>query len=84
MRNLCVSSLPCTTRGFFTDEACNPELRQGSVGGILYDPAGRFKFFGESVPSHIMDALFERSQNPIHELEALPVLLAADMWGSDF
>ena len=57
----------------FTDGACNPDLQEGSIGGILFDPTGRcVKFFGETVPKHIMDDLFQRFQNPIHELEVLP------------
>lgn len=31
-----------------------------------------------------MQDLFERSKNPIHELEVLPVLIAARAWGHHF
>ena len=69
----------------FTDGACDQEKQTGSVGGILYNPLGKcWKFFGESVPCEIMTDLFGRSQNPIHELEVLPVLLAADLWGHHY
>eukprot|EP00435_Cladocopium_sp_Y103_P061907 s913_g23.t1 len=69
----------------FTDGACNPEDGTGSVGGVLYDPSGRCLFyFGESIPKHVMDDLFERSKNPIHEIEVLPVLIAALVWGEFF
>eukprot|EP00435_Cladocopium_sp_Y103_P041733 s2725_g11.t1 len=71
-----------TTWLVFTDGACDPEMRAGSVGGVLYDPHGQcLKFFGEAVPKDIMEDLFSRSQNPIHELEILPVFIAADLWG---
>ena len=56
----------------------------GSVGGVLFDPAGqclRFSDSGEEVPPHIMRDLFARSKNPIHELEVLPVFVAALLWG---
>jgi len=69
----------------FTDGACEPETRSGSVGGVLYSPSGEcLKYFGGSVPSFIMQDLLSRSQNPIHELEILPVVIAATLWGSLF
>jgi ribonuclease HI len=69
----------------FTDGACEPEERAGSIGGVLYNPAGDcLHFFGESVPSEILEDLFSRSQNPIHELELLPILVAALLWGEFF
>ena len=69
----------------FTDGACDPEARQGSVGGVIYDPQGNCqRFFGESVPQPIMDALLTTSKNPIHELEVVPILLAADLWGKAY
>jgi hypothetical protein len=69
----------------FTDGACEPEERAGSIGGVLYNPAGDcLHFFGESVPSEILEDLLSRSQNPIHELELLPILVAALLWGEFF
>ena len=66
----------------FTDGTCNQEELKGSVGGVLYDPSGAcVGYFGEAVPTAIMDDLFKRSKNPIHELEVLPVLIAALAWG---
>ena len=66
----------------FSDGACEPETRSGSIGGIIFDPQGNCRhYFGESVPDYVMDALLAKSQNPIHELEILPVLLAAELWG---
>ena len=53
----------------FTDGACNQEELKGSVGGVLYDPSGAcVGYFGEAVPTAIMDDLFKRSKNPIHEV----------------
>ena len=42
-----------------------------------------YNFLGSefNVPDRVMDDLLERSQNPIHELEVLPVLIAAELWG---
>ena len=69
----------------FTDGACDPEARHGSVGGVIYDPQGNCRsFFGESVPQTIMDALLANSMNPIHELEVMPILLAAHLWGKAY
>ena len=69
----------------FTDGACNQEDMKGSVGGVIYDPSGAcVSFFGEAVPAAIMEDLFRRSKNPIHELEVLPVLIAALAWGHHF
>ena len=42
------------------------------------------KFCGENVPREIMDDLLAASQNPIHELELLPVLVASMLWGELF
>ena len=69
----------------FTDGACNQEDMTGSVGGVIYDPSGScVSFFGEAVPTAIMEDLFRRSKNPIHELEVLPVLIASLAWGHHF
>ena len=69
----------------YTDGACNQESREGSVGGVIYNPQGScLEFFGEAVPKAVVDDLFSRSKNPIHELELLPVLIAAETWGHMF
>ena len=69
----------------FTDGACEPEQRKGSIGGVLYDPCGCcLQFFGEEVPGEIMDDLLATSQNPIHELELMPILVASMAWGEMF
>ena len=66
----------------FTDGACNPELKQGSIGGLIIDPWGRcLSFFSSRVPADVADFFFKDSANPIHELEVLPVLVACMEWG---
>ena len=69
----------------FTDGACNLERREGSVGGLLLDPCGCCQaFFSSSVPDDVMTEFMTDSQNPIHELEVLPVLIAAKAWGKRY
>ena len=69
----------------FTDGACSPEDKTGSIGGVLYNPQGEcVHFFGGAVPECIMVDLLSRSKNPIHELEVLPVLVAAKVWSHMF
>ena len=69
----------------FTDGACDQVAKTGSIGGVLYSPSGEcLRFFGESVPAKLLDDLFSRSKNPIHELEVLPILVAASLWGDLF
>ena len=69
----------------YTDGACNQDSKEGSVGGVIYNPQGCcLEFFGEEVPRVVMDDLFSRSNNPIHELELLPVLITAETWGRMF
>ena len=51
----------------------------------MYDPHGNcLEYFGESVPQRVMDVLLANSQNPIHELEVMPILMAAELWGKTF
>ena len=69
----------------FTDGACKgPEgAKKGSVGGVLVSPHGSLlQFFGGEVPCDLMDQFLLRSKNPIYELEVMPVLLAALLWGN--
>ena len=69
----------------FTDGACEgPEgAKKGSVGGVLFSPHGSLlQFFGGEVPCDLMDQFLLRSKNPIYELEVMPVLLAALLWGN--
>ena len=69
----------------FTDGACDQVAKTGSIGGVLYSPSGEcLRFFGESVRAKLLDDLFSRSKNPIHELEVLPILVAASLWGDLF
>lgn len=49
------------------------------MGGIVISPRGTCTcFFSDPVP---LAHLFQASKNPIHELELLPVLVAAAEWG---
>jgi hypothetical protein len=68
----------------FTDGACEgPEgQRVSSIGGVLVSPQGVLRqFFGGAVPEDTMALLAARSRNPIYELEVMPVLVAALLWG---
>ena len=68
-----------------TDGACDQEAKKGSIGGVLYNRSGDcLQFFGESVAPRLMEDFFSRFQNPIHELELLPVLVASFLWGEMF
>ena len=65
----------------FTDGCCEAERRFGGIGGILVSPSGTcVQYFSAEVPSWMMDILLETSANPIHELELLPIYLAAFVW----
>ena len=67
----------------FTDGACESSV--GSVGGVLVSPKGDIRnHFEEEVEGNIMSSLFETSQNPIYELEVMPVLLASQIWMQEF
>ena len=69
----------------FTDGACEPDQALGSVGGVILDQSGKcINFFGEQVPASLMEKLMARSKNPIHDLEVLPIFLAATLWGGVF
>ena len=69
----------------FTDGACEPDQALGSVGGVILDQSGKcINFFGEQVPASLMEKLMARSKNPIHDLEVLPIFLAATLWGGMF
>ncbi|CAE7477325.1 unnamed protein product, partial [Symbiodinium microadriaticum] len=65
----------------FTDGACNPEEGTGGVGGVLVSASGRIhEFFGEAVPGSLMRTLLSFSENPIFELELIPLLICLKMW----
>jgi len=69
----------------FTDGACEgPEgAKKGSVGGVLVSPHGSvLQFFDGEIPCDFMAQLLLRSRNPIYELEVMPVLIAALLWGN--
>ena len=66
----------------FTDGACEGNPKVGSMGGVLIGLRGKpISFFSERVPDSFMQALSENSDNPIFELELLPVLASYMIWG---
>ncbi|CAE7351602.1 NaCP60E, partial [Symbiodinium sp. CCMP2592] len=70
-----------TTLIVFTDGACNPEEGTGGVGGVLVNASGTpCEFFGEAVPSDLMQQLLSISANPIFELELIPALISLIIW----
>ncbi|CAE7248244.1 unnamed protein product [Symbiodinium sp. CCMP2592] len=70
-----------TTLIVFTDGACNPEEGTGGVGGVLVNASGTpCEFFGEAVPSDLMQQLLSISVNPIFELELIPALISLIIW----
>ena len=66
----------------FTDGACEGDnSKSGSVGGVLVGPNGKIlEHFSSEVPSCYMSALLKNSENPIYELELLPVYIALHLW----
>ena len=63
----------------FTDGACEERC---SVGGVLVDPHGRpVQAFGSVVPESFQTHFYEHSKHPIYEIELLPLLAAAVLWG---
>ena len=68
----------------FTDGACEGQegLKTGGIGGVLINPSGSIvSFFGGEVPAKLMSVLLSKSKNPIYELEVLPVVVSAWLWG---
>ena len=79
---ICIGASLNHTWLIFTDGACNPEKMEGSIGGLVIDPRGCCQsYFSSAVPLDVMLEFFRFSQNPIHELEVLPVLVACQLWG---
>jgi ribonuclease HI len=66
----------------FTDGACEGDAgKSGSVGGVLVGPNGQvLEHFSSEVPTSYMNLLLENSENPIYELELLPVHIALLLW----
>ena len=66
----------------FTDGACEGDIEKtGSVGGVLVSPDGRvLEHFSSKVPTKYMVSLLEKSENPIYELELLPIHIALLLW----
>ena len=77
---LCIHGSKLQTWLVFTDGAYEGGI--GSVGGVLVAPDGRaVEHFGDTVPDRIIQWLCAESRNPIYELEVLPCLIAAQIWG---
>ena len=86
-RGISLDDRSCGASWFlFTDGACEgAEPIRGSIGGVLYNQTGQLMFhFSEVVPDEVMNQLLEESKHPIYELEILPVLVAAVVWGECF
>ena len=67
----------------FSDGSSEPESCTGAIGGVLVDPHGLcLHFFSSSVPSHHIRKLLEKSENPIYELEILPLVVSLELWGN--
>ncbi len=78
---------PCQLEAWFvyTDGPCEGQEASGGVGGVLMDPKGKVvKHFSSGVPKDVMNLHLKNSENPIYELELVPVLIAIRLWGSLF
>ena len=76
-----ISKTLCDTWYLFTDGACEPEARKGSVGGVVFAPNFRcISFFSAEIPAEFMDAFLSKSKNPIHEIELLPAWFSIVLW----
>ena len=63
----------------FTDGACESFA---SIGGVLIAPDGHPAFvFGDQVPEELRRMLYLESKHPIYEVELLPLLVCACLWG---
>ena len=78
-----ISKNLCDTWFIFTDGACEPEARSGSIGGVVFAPNFQcVSFFSAEIPVDFMDAFLSKSKNPIHEIELLPAWISLVLWGS--
>ena len=76
-----ISKTLCDTWYLFTDGACEPDARKGSVGGVVFAPNFRcISFFSAEFPAEFMDAFLSKSKNPIHEIELLPAWFSIVLW----
>lgn len=84
--SISVSPRSLSTFIVFTDGACEgSDVKAGGVGGVLVDPCGRIlRHFSEHVPVAYMAKLLSDSENPIYELELLPIYLAMVLWRKFF
>eukprot|EP00435_Cladocopium_sp_Y103_P015182 s5093_g3.t1 len=77
-----VNSTCLETFLIFTDGACEGESgKVGSIGGVLVSPAGKLlEHFSTEVPEDFMKLALAHSENPIYELELLPIYVALALW----
>ena len=74
-----VSSKIFATWFCFTDGACES---RASIDGVLINPSGQAVFsFGDFLPENLEEIFYKESKHPIYEVELLPVLVAAMLWG---
>ena len=82
-RPLVISKSLCSTWIIFTDGAYEPDaVHPSTVGGVLISPCGVVtECFGEALAGSLTTELLAESKHPIYELEVLPPLIAAQVWG---
>ena len=82
-RPLEISKYLCSTWIICTDGVYEPDSTNPStVGGVLISPCGiTTECFGEAIHDSLTTEPFAESKHPIYELEVLPPLLAAQIWG---
>ena len=77
-----ISAISLETMLVFTDGACEgSDTKSGGIGGVLVDQSGScVRHFSFSVPDFFMTAALEKSDNPIYELELLPIYVSMIAW----
>ena len=82
-RPLEISKSLCSTWFSFTDGVYEPDsINPSTLGGVLISPCGiATECFGEAIHDSLTTDLLAESKHPIYELEVLPPLLAAQIWG---
>ena len=76
-----LSAISLDTFLVFTDGACESDERKGGIGGVLVNEHGQcIHHFSYQVPDDFMALALSKSENPIYELELLPVYVALLSW----
>ena len=78
---VCISCRSLESWIIFVDGACEGDIdKLGTIGAVLIDPCGNFRFhISEVVPDSFMQKCVY-SKNPIYKLEILPQLVALICW----